>query len=521
MTTSSTSPPSAHPSKPPTPFTPPRPPLSDADAGGPPDSGVSFALRRRSLLVGGLGMAAAGVLMACGSGGADATPSGFSTATGSFTGTDGTDADAGGTASGPEYHEASASNTPLSAGTWSGTIGDKQVTLSGAYLVDGITATIDGGTFESTAADQTVFLVVNGGSLSITNARIAKSGDASTDGQHGVDDSYNFYGLNSAVVTVGEGSAVTVGETTLTTNASGANAIIATGAATATVTACAIATTGESSRGLHATYAGVINGSDLAIETRGAHCAAVATDRGSGTVTVDGANTFTTNGDGSPCLYSTGRITVSGLTGRANASQAVVVEGRNHAVVSDSTLTSLRQGRSHALPVDVRGRRRLRRRHRGLHPLLDGCEPHLYPGGPDPLRHQHLLAGDPHPLRAGGPRGPGHGRRGPLGDGRLQRRRPGPPHGRHHLRWRHHRRLVILHHGNDNGRGNGHGDDLGRRHRLLSPGAAGSPSRPWPVPGGRPRRVAARQANSWTRAVVQARWVCEPTPRCPPSAVSR
>ena len=338
--TSSTSPPSAHPSKPPTPFTPPRPPLSDADAGGPPDSGVSFALRRRSLLVGGLGMAAAGVLMACGSGGADATPSGFSTATGSFTGTDGTDADAGGTASGPEYHEASASNTPLSAGTWSGTIGDKQVTLSGAYLVDGITATSDGGTFESTAADQTVFLVVNGGSLSITNARIAKSGDASTDGQHGVDDSYNFYGLNSAVVTVGEGSAVTVGETTLTTNASGANAIIATGAATATVTACAIATTGESSRGLHATYAGVINGSDLAIETRGAHCAAVATDRGSGTVTVDGANTFTTNGDGSPCLYSTGRITVSGLTGRANASQAVVVEGRNHAVVSDSTLTS-------------------------------------------------------------------------------------------------------------------------------------------------------------------------------------
>ena len=102
----------------------------------------------------------------------------------------------------------------------------------------------------------------------------------------------------------------------------------------------AVATTGESSRGLHATYAGVITGSDLAIETQGAHCAAVATDRGSGTVTVDGTNTFTTNGDGSPCLYSTGQITVSGLTGQANASQAVVVEGKNHATVSDSTLTS-------------------------------------------------------------------------------------------------------------------------------------------------------------------------------------
>ena len=102
----------------------------------------------------------------------------------------------------------------------------------------------------------------------------------------------------------------------------------------------AVATTGESSCGLHATYAGVITGSDLAIETQGAHCAAVATDRGSGTVTVDGTNTFTTNSDGSPCLYSTGQITVSGLTGQVNASQAVVVEGKNHATVSDSTLTS-------------------------------------------------------------------------------------------------------------------------------------------------------------------------------------
>jgi len=214
------------------------------------------------------------------------------------------------------------------------------VTLSGAYLVDGTTATIDGGTFESATADQAVFLVVNGGRLTITNARIAKAGDATSSGQHGVDDSYSFYGLNSAVVVVGQGSSVTVSETTLTTDASGANAVVATGSANATVTSCAIATTGESSRGLHATYAGVITGSDLTIETQGAHCAALATDRGSGTVAVDGTNTFTTNGDGSPCLYSTGQITVSGLTGQANASQAVVVEGKNHATVSSSTLTS-------------------------------------------------------------------------------------------------------------------------------------------------------------------------------------
>ena len=304
------------------------------------DTGTPCAMRRRSMLLGGAGLAIAGALAACGPSGGGGAAAGAAPATGPAPGSAASGATA---AAAPEYHEASASSTALSAGSWSGAIGDKTMTLSGAHIVDGIEATIDGGTFESTSADEAVFLVVGGGSLTITNARINKSGDASTDGRHGVDDSYNFYGLNSAVVVVGEGSTATVRQTTLTTSSSGSNAVVATGSATATVTGCAISTTGESSRGLHATYAGVINGSDLTIETRGAHCAAVATDRGSGTVAVDGANTFTTSGDGSPCIYSTGEITVSGLTGTANGAQAVVVEGKNHATVTDSTLVTASQ----------------------------------------------------------------------------------------------------------------------------------------------------------------------------------
>ena len=68
-------------------FAPSRSPRPDD--GAIPDTGVAFALRRRSFLVGGLGLSAAGALVACGSsGGTDAAPSGFSTATGPFTGTD-------------------------------------------------------------------------------------------------------------------------------------------------------------------------------------------------------------------------------------------------------------------------------------------------------------------------------------------------------------------------------------------------------------------------------------------------
>ena len=241
------------------------------------DTGTPCAMRRRSMLLGGAGLAIAGALAACGPSDGGGAAAGAAPATGPAPGSAASGATAVSAvttaAAAPEYHEASASSTALSAGSWSGAIGDKTMTLSGAHIVDGIEATIDGGTFESTSADEAVFLVVGGGSLTITNARINKSGDASTDGRHGVDDSYNFYGLNSAVVVVGEGSTATVRQTTLTTSSSGSNAVVATGSATATVTGCAISTTGESSRGLHATYAGVINGSDLTIETRGGRTA--------------------------------------------------------------------------------------------------------------------------------------------------------------------------------------------------------------------------------------------------------
>lgn len=231
---------------------------------------------------------------------------------------------------------AASSNTQLTAGTWTGTIGGQSVTLKGAYVVDGINATIDGGTYASTTADQAVFLVVNGGHLTVSNAGIAKSGSpADAEG-----DDYNFYGLNSAIVVVGSSSSATIANSTVSTTSNGSNAIFATDSAKITVDTIAVDTTGDSSRGLDATYAGTITASNVAIHTRGAHCATLATDRGNGTVTVTGTNTLITEGDGSPLLYSTGAISASGVTGTSKASEAVVVEGKNQATLTDSTVTT-------------------------------------------------------------------------------------------------------------------------------------------------------------------------------------
>lgn len=235
----------------------------------------------------------------------------------------------------------------LTAGSYTTTVDGQEVTYQAAYLVDGVDAVIDGGTYAATEADQVVFLVVNGGRLTVTgSATIAKTGAASeTDEQRPGDaaDTYSFYGLNSAVVVV-EGSSATLDGVTITTDSEGSNGVVAVDGGAANVTSTSTTTTAGSSRGLHATFGGTITGADLTISTAGAHCAEVATDRGGGTVTVTG----TTTGEGGPLVYSTGTISVSGVTGTASSSEVVVVEGKNQATITDSDVTS---GASHAVMI--------------------------------------------------------------------------------------------------------------------------------------------------------------------------
>lgn len=119
-------------------------------------------------------------------------------------------------------------------------------------------------------------------------------------------------------------SEATIKDTTIETNATGANAIFSTGEnAITNVSNTKITTTGDSSRGLDATYGGTINANKVTITTSGQHCAAVATDRGEGTVTVKNS-TLNTNGKGSPCVYSTGTISVSNSKGTATDSTLTI-----------------------------------------------------------------------------------------------------------------------------------------------------------------------------------------------------
>lgn len=221
-------------------------------------------------------------------------------------------------------------------------------TLSAAYLINGVDVEISSGSYSSasSSSDQVVFLVINGGSLTITGTsssyvEVTKSGSAASNGQVG--DDYNFYGINSGIV-VAKGSTATISYTNISTTSNGSNAVVATNGGAVNISNSTITTSGSAgSRGLHATYSGTITADNVNITTSGASCASLATDRGGGTIAASNM-TLETNGAGSPLVYSTGTINVNSSTGTANKSQMVVVEGGSTANLDSCNFSCVGNG---------------------------------------------------------------------------------------------------------------------------------------------------------------------------------
>ncbi len=223
-------------------------------------------------------------------------------------------------------------NSNLSSGSVVATIDGKEVTYKAAYIVDGIEATIVSGEYESIADDEAVFLVINGGKLTVRGDDITIKKAGTQDGGRG--DDYSFYGINSAVVVVGNDSLAILDGVKIITEAGGANAVVATKSGHVEMSNSEIKTTADGSRGLHATYDGTIEASTVVINTEGQSSASLATDRGEGTIKAENME-LSTAGAGSPLIYSTGDITVGASTGVASGAQIAVVEGSNSITLTD------------------------------------------------------------------------------------------------------------------------------------------------------------------------------------------
>ena len=191
--------------------------------------------------------------------------------------------------------------------------------------------TVDGETLTSTGTDENVAHISEGAKVSVKNSTITRE---SSDSQGG--DNSSFYGVGAAVLAT-DGEAY-VSNSTIDTDSKGAAGLFAYGDGTVYAANNTITTKQDTSGGIHAAGGGKLYAWDMTVETNGESSAAIRSDRGGGTMVVDGG-TYTSNGVGSPAIYSTADISVNNATLTANGSEAICIEGLNSIHLFDSDLT--------------------------------------------------------------------------------------------------------------------------------------------------------------------------------------
>lgn len=191
---------------------------------------------------------------------------------------------------------------------------------------------VDGETYTSTSDDENA-LRVDGAAVTLKDITIEKTAGASSNTEDG-----DFYGQNAGLLVL-NGATATITGATVNTSVTNGNGVFSYGEGTVVnISDSTIRTTENNSGGIQTTGGGIMNATNLDVETQGNSAAAIRSDRGGGTVNVDGGS-YVTNGTGSPAIYCTADISVSDATLTANASEGVVVEGKNSVALTDCDVT--------------------------------------------------------------------------------------------------------------------------------------------------------------------------------------
>lgn len=195
------------------------------------------------------------------------------------------------------------------------------------YSEDGEYTSID---LESTGTDENAILV-SGGNVTLSDVTINRTSSDSTGG-----DSSSFYGVGAAVLAT-DGT-LTLKDAEITTDSKGGAGVFAYGDGVVYVSDTTIYTEKSTSGGIHVAGGGTLYAANVTAETNGESSAAVRSDRGGGTMVVDGGS-YTSNGTGSPAVYSTADITIHDAELTATGSEAVCIEGLNSLSLYDCDLS--------------------------------------------------------------------------------------------------------------------------------------------------------------------------------------
>ena len=187
------------------------------------------------------------------------------------------------------------------------------------------------GEYTSTGTDEEAILVDGDITVTAADTKVTRSSEDSTGG-----DSSSFYGVGAAVL--GKGGTTYLKNLTIDTDAKGGAGVFAYGDGVVYVADSVITTKKSTSGGIHAAGGGTLYAWDVTAETDGESSAAIRSDRGGGTMVVDGG-TYTSNGSGSPAIYSTADIAVNNAVLTSNGAEAICIEGLNSIHLFDSQLS--------------------------------------------------------------------------------------------------------------------------------------------------------------------------------------
>ena len=208
-----------------------------------------------------------------------------------------------------------------------GGMGGGNVSYSGANT---ITTDIEESnlTYSSETGNQNAILA-SGGTSTLTTCTINKTGDSNGDDS-------DFYGTNAAVLAY-NGATLIIKGGSITTNGSHANAVFAYGTGIINISDATIKTTSNNSGGVMVTGGGTLSANNVTVTTDGNSSAPIRSDRGGGNLTVN-EGSYTSNGMGSPVIYSTANIVVNYAELISTSSEGVVIEGDNSITLNSVSL---------------------------------------------------------------------------------------------------------------------------------------------------------------------------------------
>ncbi len=189
--------------------------------------------------------------------------------------------------------------------------------------------TVDGVEMGSTNGGENVIHVYNGATAWITNSSFTNEGEGSGG------DAASFYGVG-ATLFVSDGE-MYVSDVDIASTTAGGTGVFAYDTGVAYVSGLTFTSTEGASGGLHVAGGGTLYAWDCDIVTSAsASAAAIRSDRGGGTMVIDGGSYITEGGTGA--VYVTADITVHDAYLRTDGSEAVAIEGKNTIRLFDCSL---------------------------------------------------------------------------------------------------------------------------------------------------------------------------------------